>query len=86
MKAGASEALGAFASRTPSGVRGLKFIPPSESAVTFNGQVTFTTPSISGTAWPDYIAGKWRERKDFNALADAEAALNLIDSNGGLTE
>lgn len=66
-------------------LRDVIFIPPSESAVTFNGQVTFTTPSLSGTAWPDYIAGKWRERKDFNALAVAEAALNLIDSNGGLT-
>ena len=65
-------------------LRDVTFIPPSESAVTYNGQVTFTTPSISGTAWPDYMAGKWRERKDFDDPDDAELALDLISSIGGL--
>lgn len=67
-------------------LRDVVFVPPNESAVTLNGQVTFTTPSISGAAWPDYSEGRWRERKDVTALDEAVFLLESIGLGGRLIE
>lgn len=54
-------------------IRRVVFTPPSESAVTKGESISFTTPSITGTAIQE---GKtWRDCSDFDSLLEAKKYL-----------
>lgn len=62
-------------------IRRVVFTPPSQSAVTKGDNISFTTPSITGTAIKE---GKtWRDRSDFNSLAEAK---NYLKRKAGIIE
>ncbi|MBQ3603949.1 MAG: major tail protein [Clostridia bacterium] len=56
----------------------VKFALPPESVETKGENITFTTPSISGFAYPTGEKNRWRQRKPFSTAAEAIAALKTL--------
>ena len=56
----------------------VKFELPPESVETKGENITFTTPSISGAAYPNGDKNLWRTRKTFDNAADAIAEIKKL--------